>query len=178
MKSKEDKNIKAKEIGKNKKIVILIIAGLCFIFITYNLFFGNITDKTHSVMIGTNYCTGKFRITNEEELKAFEAITYNIMDQYKSNLASNDIFVDITTSCACPQGIYVRSVKVNNFVSVNYSVINTTCAAVSRCGVLTVIPKDTLKHAYTGNWNNPLDVLNNLENKEYSILKGYYCSEN
>ena len=29
-------------------------------------------------MIGTNYCTGKFRITNEEELKAFEAITYNI----------------------------------------------------------------------------------------------------
>ena len=34
----EDKKIKAKEIGKNKKIVISIIAGLCFIFITYNLF--------------------------------------------------------------------------------------------------------------------------------------------
>lgn len=41
---------------------------------------------------------------------------------------------------------------------------------------MTVVPKNTLWHAYTGNWNNPKDVLNNLDTKKYSILKGYYCS--
>lgn len=42
---------------------------------------------------------------------------------------------------------------------------------------MTVVPKNTLWHAYTGNWNNPIDVLNNLDTKKHSILKGYYCMD-
>lgn len=161
------------------KIINVIKVFLIFaisIFIVYNVFGGDITDKTHSKLIFSGYCRGKFRITNEEELTAFKAITYN-MDDFKYDLTTNDIFVDINNNCACPQGVYVKNVKVNNFVTIKYDIYNTTCASISAYGVMTVVPKNTLWHAYTGNWNNPIDVLNNLDTKKHSILKGYYCTD-
>lgn len=51
---------KIKIINVIKVFLIFVIS----IFIVYNVFGGDITDKTHSKLIFSCYCRGKFRITN------------------------------------------------------------------------------------------------------------------
>ena len=78
------KKEKIKIINVIKVFLIFVIS----IFIVYNVFGGDITDKTHSKLIFSGYCRGKFRITNEEELKASRDFLKRI-SKYNKKVKSN-----------------------------------------------------------------------------------------
>lgn len=173
------KNIKEKikETNKKKKISLIIVL-IVAVFAAYNIFGGDVTDEVYyGTEYGSGFCMGKFKITNEEELKAFEILTGTSSDDYKKfDLDKNTIFIEVRNG-GCPSKIDINKVKVNNFVSIDFDMQGATCASISRYGAIAVIPKKMLWHTYTGNWNNPLDIYdpqNPMSNRE-SILKGYYC---
>lgn len=175
------KNIKEKfkKMDKKKKISLIIVIVVA-VFAAYNIFGGDVTDEVYyEPGVVSGFCLGKFKITNEEELKAFEILTGTSASEYKKfDLDKNTIFIEVRNG-GCRSKVYVNKVKVNNFVSIDFDMQAATCASISRYGAIAVIPKKMLWHTYTGNWNNPLDIYdpkNPMSNRE-SILKSYYCLE-